>query len=439
MSTLRIRLNCKELTTEFLHARPIAYLNKWVCKNFPNTEFSLRRDGVASEVVNPRQISQMLFAEYRHGEELILETSGDFEDAAAEFFRIVVENFGDFSDNPVKRDEIIKAKLDEYFLSCSDPELDDALHEYKLSRHRRETTHCTALAMLNYRLHDRTAPLLPRIAELFDCRITLTFDLGTGVPFEYVILPSNPEENLDILLSTRIPVAASVRINCAGAKRAEACTAVKAILDNLLECDDWLRSRGTLSTDIEVARDLVMFATQLKNELRTKARVYDPQVSDLLRGDNVYIEAQDSEESRDSALQKVMAPLVMTHGLKYNELIIATHERLALEPIILREGFAVPHASLVNAPRIALSIGIFPNKVAWDGGRKVTLIAYFLFAADTKRTYVDYLQQTAKVFKFSPGLHSQLCQCKTIQNAIGAISDAERLMRHKLLESSANR
>jgi mannitol/fructose-specific phosphotransferase system IIA component (Ntr-type) len=96
------------------------------------------------------------------------------------------------------------------------------------------------------------------------------------------------------------------------------------------------------------------------------------------------------------------------------------------QPVVLREGFAIAHATMDRNPRLAITFGIFPSGVMWkESGERVNLIAMVLCAEDTYGTWRDYLKKFAIVFRARPELQGRLIASKSADEFLRELREAE--------------
>lgn len=88
---VRCKLSCIERTSDVIHARNAAFLSS-LCAKFPNTNFRIVRGTelpeASREPVDPKEYLHLILGCFKHGEEITLEVSGQFEAMAALFFKI---------------------------------------------------------------------------------------------------------------------------------------------------------------------------------------------------------------------------------------------------------------------------------------------------------------------------------------------------------------
>jgi phosphotransferase system HPr-like phosphotransfer protein len=424
MQTCICVLNCRDHVTDGLHMRPASFIVS-LCKAFPEVEFRLfRTEG--EDPVDPTSILDLQIAQFLHGEETKVEVQGRCEIMAARFFKLAWENLGNYGDDPPAGKKRLIELLDAAFLSLEDPDLDDSIAASGIAGiARKKAEEARTVAIINDRLHMVPLVLFPKIIQHFGTETKMAFEVpSSGV--HIFDLHDSEEFDLDHLLSLSAEVGTRVTLISKGPQKLQANEGLKAVLENLWQCDEWLRRRPLNSDASATSLELLAFAERMARNASVEfASVKDPLISNILTEHNVLVNPPSADFGKEDALNQLLAPHARQFGLDVSFVASRLMARGEEDPP-LRDGFAVTHVSLERSPRISLSFGVYPKGVKWGGsGNPVRIIAMILFAEDTRGTYRDFYKKLAIIFRTRPNLQSELLKAKGSREFLEKLREAE--------------
>jgi mannitol/fructose-specific phosphotransferase system IIA component (Ntr-type) len=207
---------------------------------------------------------------------------------------------------------------------------------------------------------------------------------------------------------------------------------MQSVLNNLRQCDQWLRQRkANLDRDV-IVTGLIAYAGNMAQLPKPPGTTpYCPEISSLLSEDRVIVYLPSSSLSKEEVLHQLVA-LLSTHyvTLVEDDVLESVWARERQEPVILRDGLAVPHASIQHGPRIAIAMAIVPKGVQWDASKpNVRIIVLFVFADDTHQTYLDHVGQLAAVFKGNEMLQESLICGRNAREIVRLFRESEHSLR----------
>src|SRR3989442_9146840 len=296
MKTLRCKLNCKH----GLHARPSAFI-AGLCKcqpggwpMFPQTEFRIIRGPKKDPLeVNPKSIIELMSAGFEQGEEVILEVRGKCEIMASEFFKVAWENLANYADEGQAGKTRMAKLIDETFSRIRDPDImAPSGHYMPILRGVRTPRgeECRGIATINDRLHDLSLPMIPLIAKHFGSSLEIAFQAPEQGIFSFTMAAQNGFE-LDLsILDLDIQVGTSITVRTWGPNRANANEAVRAVLQNLWQCDDWVRNqKGADLTSEDTIRHLLEFVECIEKQQSSGfGSIQNPSIRNLLAQNQVF-------------------------------------------------------------------------------------------------------------------------------------------------------
>lgn len=407
--------------------RPGSYICK-LCSRFPDTEFRIFKDGDTTNPVNPKSLPQLQIGQFHNGEEVKVEVEGTSEKLAAAFFKLAWENLGNYADDVVAGKARLDAMIDEAFLHLEDP----TLERIDASTIQKAPEECRSVAVINDRLHLVPVDYLPRISELFGIEAEIAFDEPqSGIQF--FDITDEKRFDIDRLLSMRVDVGTRVTIVTSGKERFKANNAIKSVLENLWQCDEWLRSRRLGANEGKTTKELIDFAGKLTRAASVEfALIRNPLVSNLLTEQHIFVNQPSSKFTKEDVMNQLVAPHARFYGLDVSLVLKCLEERERDESVILREGFAIAHASLERTPRISLSLGVYPKGVLWNEKQNsVNLVVMVLFAEDTYGTYRDYFRKLAMIFRTKPKLQQELTRTADAMEFLRKLREAELSLDHR--------
>jgi phosphotransferase system HPr-like phosphotransfer protein len=183
MKRTHVKIQCHRI----IHARPAAFLLKLRRDSFPKTKIRMFRVGAESEAVRFDSIYSFMYAQFKDGEEVILEVDGGDEKLASDIFRLVLQNMKDPEQATLTTDTVdldrvenhLKNTVDKAFLCMTGQ--DSGAYEDVSIAPRESVSSVREFAYLNDRLHNLTVPMLPTIARFYNCAIELRFETKSGV------------------------------------------------------------------------------------------------------------------------------------------------------------------------------------------------------------------------------------------------------------------
>ncbi len=321
MKRTRVKIQCHRT----IHARPAAFLLELRRDSFPKTKIRMFRVGASeSEAVRFDSIISFMVAEIKDGEEVILEVDGGDEKLASDIFRFVLQNMKDPEQTTLPTEDVnfdgvekyLKNAVDKAFL-CMTGEDSGAYEDVPIAP-RENVGSVEEFAYLNDRLHNLTVPMLPTIARFYNCAIELRFDAKSRTEV-CRLEPTSDELVVRDILRAAPEAGTRITIIASGDQREKACTTMQSVLNNLRQCDQWLRHRkGNLDTDLVVA-ELIAYAGRLAQLPKNAAtNPYCAEISNLLSEDRVIVYLPSSSLSKEEVLHQLVA-LLSTHYAMLDE------------------------------------------------------------------------------------------------------------------------
>lgn len=423
-------LNCIEKGNDVLHGRNSAFL-KTLCDKFPDAEFRLTKfdedTGLPEEPIDLRSVVNIWNGAFRHGDRLRLEVSGKLQVTAAAFLKTALENLSGFSDDPAATTARIVQLNDELNKHLYDPDLDAV--EYV--RVRREdllpaVQECRSLAIINDRLHDVSLPMIPLVAKHFGCELHLGFELADKGVFMFNMGAQNGYTLERRILELDIPIGTRITVITSGANAEKANAAVKNVLQNLWQCDHWIRNRPRDWDAENGAPQVMSYAREMARDFEASyGPARKPRISSLVT-QSTFVNAPGQSFSKHSALEQLASSHARLYDLSVEAILQSIEDVERSQTVVPRPGFAIAHAAMSRTPRISISFGTYPDGVLWserDG--IVKLVAMVICAADTYRTWRDYLREFAVLFRTVPDLQSRLVAARKSTEFIKILRSAE--------------
>jgi phosphotransferase system HPr-like phosphotransfer protein len=292
MRTIKCTLNCEKGGAACLHLRPAAFIAK-LCNVFPRTQFLILRkvaNTKSPKGPNAKSIMELQFGYFMHGEEVTVEVDGECEIMASEFFRVAWENLLDFTEDWPASEERLSRLIDETFSRIHDPDVDNLGGGFTVPSPEtqiKSDMECRSVAVINDRLHNLSLAIIPQIARQFKCRLQIAFEVPMQGIFAFAMesnsQPGSEQHMLEQILQLPIEVGTRITILSWGSNRFTANAAVRNVLQNLWQCDDWLRKRAAPSESEATILELLEFAqktsrrpTKISRRLfRIRARTCD--------------------------------------------------------------------------------------------------------------------------------------------------------------------
>jgi mannitol/fructose-specific phosphotransferase system IIA component (Ntr-type)/phosphotransferase system HPr-like phosphotransfer protein len=426
------RLSCRDSDTTALHLRPITFL-RTLCNKFPATEFRLfKLDKTVDPLGRPadmRNQMDMMISSFHHGEMVVLEVSGKLLVMSATFLRIALENLEGYSDDPVATTANIGRQIDEASIRLYDPDLgepEDPVNPVVREPLEPPKNEHRSIAVINDRLHDVSLVMIPLIAKHFGCELLIAFEHPEKGVFSFAMDQHN-QYNLDkSILDLEIQVGTRITIVTKGSRSVEAGAAVRNVLQNLWQCDHWIRSR-TKNFDSEAAvPGLVEYAREIgRHYSQAYGHAQNPFISNLI-AQSVFVNAPGTPFSKEAALEQLAAPHARRYDLKVAEVVKCVMEVEIKQSVIPRPGFAIVHAAMDWGPRISISLGVYPDGVVWSPNEApINLVAMVICTRGTYNTWRDYLKRFANVFRSVPNLQNQLVASRSSEEFVTVLRNAE--------------
>jgi len=371
---------------------------------------------------------------FHDGEEVLVEMDGEGEALAAQFFRITLENLEGYSDDPPKVHARLRKLIDEAFQRSMKAELitpgSAVLAMSSASTEAGPAEACRGVVAINDRLHNLSLPVLPFVAKHFGVGLEILFDLPEQGIFRFEMNESNQFQlNLDILA---LPVEIGTRITVltTGAKRFAANMAVTNVLQNLWQCDEWIRNQAKGLESSAVINDLLAFAETLQQQRSPEyTSVQNPYISNLVPFHHVFVNDEKSDFSKDEMFIQLAAPHVLRYRLESQVIVQRIKDADAKEQVLLRPGFALAHGTVERAPRISISFGLYPKGITWDAQERIVkLVCLVVVAKDAYGTWRDCLRKLGILFRTHPGLQEQLLASESSRAFCSALQAAETSM-----------
>jgi len=428
VTRIHCKLNCRELQAEVLHARPAAFVAQ-LCKMFPNTFFNLYKKG-GLKPVDPKQALQLILGSFVHGEDVVLEVKGNLRVMAAEFFKVAWENLAGYSDNIAAVKSRILKLIDEAYVRVHDPDLEELDHQLLASNMNGLTSmpeEHRSIAIINDRLHNISLPMIPMIAKYFDSPLEIGFEIPHKGVFLFQMNAENGFELNQQILELNIGVGTAITLLTSGPNRFKTSESVKSVLENLWQCDEWLRGRGNDIDGLSIVPELLAFAKEVGESHNAEyGYVQNPFVSNLLTVRQVLVNPRGMRFQKSEALSQLVSPHAVLHELETSSILKRIQDVEREQPIILRPGFAIAHAAMDRSPRISITFGVYPDGIQWTkDGQMVKLVAMVICARDTHKTWRDYLQKFSTLFRSNPSLQDELITSKRSEDFIAMLRNVE--------------
>jgi mannitol/fructose-specific phosphotransferase system IIA component (Ntr-type) len=288
--------------------------------------------------------------------------------------------------------------------------------------------------VINDRLHNLSLAILPQIARHFKSRVQIAFEVPMRGIFAFAMEPdgeaSSKERMLEQIVQLPIEVGTRITILSWGLNRFKANDAIKNVLQNLWQCDDWLRKRSAPIESDGTILELLEFAERIgQSQSPEYGFIQNPYISNLLTSQHVFINPDTSAFSKEDVLSQLAAAHARIHKLEIASVLDRVKDAEKREPIILREGFSIAHGAMERTPRISITFGVYSKGVSWDSNsRIVRLVSMVVFAKDTYGTWRDYLRKMAIVFRAYPNLQEQLIRSQNSDEFRAKLRQTETAM-----------
>ena len=429
--SVRCTLSCREDALSQLHARNSAFLAK-LCSKFPHTEFSLSKAdpnqnaSALGRPVNLKILMEVMLGEFLHGENVVLEVTGELETIASTFLKIALENLDGYSDDPAGTAERINSLVDKAFDHLFEPDIDVPEEIVSLPKPEPMDTDNRFLAVINDRLHDVSLQMIPLVAKFYDCDLRLCFELPEKGIYFFHMGPNNNYILDPRILECDLQVGARITILTSGNRSHEAGQGIKHILDSLWQCDHWIRSNAKDWNVESGVPALLKYAEQMsKTSDPAYIHVHSPFISNSI-GNNVFINKRGFCISKTDALRQLACPHAQRYGLNLEDVVRRVQEADRVQTVVFRPHLAIAHAAMDRNPRISISFGVYPDGIDWDAeNHEVRLVAMVICAQDTYKTWADYRRRFAKIFRSNKRLVLDLIEAGSADNFIKLLKSAE--------------
>jgi phosphotransferase system HPr-like phosphotransfer protein/mannitol/fructose-specific phosphotransferase system IIA component (Ntr-type) len=426
------KLSCLDKAGPPLHGRPISFLIG-LCDKFPHTEFRLSKEDRTSDDlswrVDMKSLINMMQGAFQDGDTVILEVRGKTEVMASTFLKIALENLDGYADDPAATRAKITTLIDEVSSRIYDPDLDDlddVIVQKSLEDLLPIDREYRVVAVINDRLHDVSLPMIPLIAKHFGCDLQIGFELPNKGVFLFNMGPQNAYNLERRILDLEIQVGTKITVVASGTRGEEAGAAVKSVLQNLWQCDYWIRSRAKDWDSEAAVSHLINYAREMARHFSPAyGHVQNPFISNLITR-SVFVNTAGQSFSKELALEQLAASHARLYDLPLAEILKRVKEVERKQTVVPRPGFAIAHAAMERSPRISISFGVYPDGVLWskeDG--MVKLVAMVLCAHDTYKTWRDYLKRFSILFRSVPSLQSQLVSTRKSAEFVDVLRTAE--------------
>lgn len=413
----RAKLNCAQSDRNDLHFRNTAYITK-LCTAFPETEFKIIR-GNDDETLDPKDYYSFATAQLHHGEVVTIEVSGALEVMAGEFLKVVLENLAGYCDDT----RAVKAKLmkliDSVFWKVFDPDLADIMSPLDFASRidtPRVSDESRIVVAINDRLHDLTIPMIPRIAQQFECSLTLALALGDKGVFLFTMSAENQFHLDPLIVDLDVGVGTQITIFSRGSNREAAARAVASVLQNLWQCDRWLRLRPRQKFHEKgTVEQLIQYAQELSKMPKVGYDiVVRPFISNVLTIRNIIINPTGRVLTKEAVIRQLSESAARELGIDATLIEDCVSKVESVTSIVPKPGFAMLHGAMDWGPRLFIAFGVYPAGVDWSAEHTpVKLVAMFVCARDTHRTWRDYMKRINLVFRKHPKLQDALVAAKS--------------------------
>jgi phosphotransferase system HPr-like phosphotransfer protein/mannitol/fructose-specific phosphotransferase system IIA component (Ntr-type) len=426
-----VTLNCASQggAQTHLHWRPCGLIARF-CLSFPNTEFLFRKHETP-DAVSGKSIFDMVSAQFCHEDVLEIEVSGESEIMASACLKVICENLQDYGNDEERGKNHLNGLVLETMNETFDPEFihsHDSIYLLTQFATKSDRTQARGVAVINDRLHDISLFAIPMVAKHHRSNIRLQFDSVDSGIFTFEILAANDFCLDPGLIEVVIPPGTRITITADGDKGGEAVKALTLILENLWQCDDWLRRKHSRLNRPEIVRDLIAHANEV-SKLQIKANKYvnNPYISELLTKQCIAFESPGMAKNKAGVFSQMAGIHSRLHGLDEAQLLKAVSEPERPQSVELRHGFALLHTAVSFGPRLSLSFGIYPTGINWEGFEQpVKLVAMVVFSHDTYRTWRECMKKFAVLFREVPSLLPRLIACQTANDFLVTFREAER-------------
>ncbi len=425
-------VRCEE--TLNLHARPAATVSS-IAQLFPNTVIKIVREHSNKiRVVNAHLIMELLLAMISNGEKIKIRTFGEHKHFAGDCMKIALENLrpvslpGDVNESSRSVQETVYEKVDYYFRALNNSKA-ESFRQNAMQQLMPENIAFTIEATINDNFHQTTTPALVYAVSEYVCKTTLKFSTNGSKPHKITIDPRDKDAAFADILEIDPPPGTMFSISTLGKNRINAAHAIAAILNNLKECDSWLRQKGNTQDIDSVIVELIKFAKEFdaaKSGIAFSPPTY--YMSDVMTEQGVLVFSKEMLYPKHEALRQLVNPHAAAYGLDYKKIYEAFLRQEEEMPLLLEYGLAMTHITLPQGPRVSFSLGVFPRGVNWidgdDGSAKI--VCMFVTATDTHRTYLNYNAQLMKILDFDSALVERIVNSNNSRDVITEIIATER-------------
>lgn len=429
------KLACRDNRTDVLHFRAAHFL-VCLCSAFPKTQFRIVRHGMSAnaeaEIVDPKNLLGLILGGFKDGEEVTLEVTGELQVMGAEFFKVSWEHLDHYSEDVTVANSRLSKLIGHAFSGLIDPDLPEiGLGTWFIPPRGSEkpairSQECRRLATINDRLHNLSLPMIPLIAKHFNSRLQISFELPEKGIFSFTMEPANEFHLGGRILELKVEVGTRITIAACGEKAEVCANSVRDILQNLWQCDEWIRRRAKDFDSVDVA-ELLQFATVMRKSQRSDyGYVQSPFISNLLTRRHVFINRRGMAPSKREVLDQLALAHARLHGLEFSSILERIEEVERKQSIVLCPGFTVAHAAMDRKPRIAIVFGTYPDGVKWsDNEPAAKLVVMVLCARDTYGTWRDVLKRFAVIFRGNLDLQANLIAAEDPATFLALLRRAE--------------
>ncbi len=422
-------------TPHGLHSRPALYV-KTVCDLFPETEFKIVRGQSAArrKEVDPKSFMALFSSGILAGEFVELQVSGRNEALAMAFVKAAWETIriedapgragaGNATelDQPDVRAAVYESLL-EVSEGMDDPDKHAILAAARVHLMPDGVT-TRKVAVLQRRFSQITAALLAMISRHYGCQIELMYEIGEQGIHRCEILPDDMGSFLALLMKP--PLAGSKITVCArGDKSPLAARVLTVVLENLEECETWLRGHTTESDDT-IVTCMAGFARGLPSAVDTfpppsKARRSVFPTVQGFHSTHVMVD-------KELALRSLCEQLQQPTDVDARTLLKSVQDRERSMPTYLTEGLAIPHAVDLDIRQHTIALGVYSSGVPWDVDQnRAYLVFMSAVAKNAQQEYLAYIARLATMFVKHIGLRKELFQAQSADEANRILRAAEQ-------------
>ena len=248
--------------------------------------------------------------------------------------------------------------------------------------------------------------------------------------FWFAMGPENSFELNMRILELPIEVGTRITVLTNGLQRFSANHLVKTTLENLWQCDEWLRKQRVGRDEEILVKNFVAFVEKTHRTRSSEySYVHKPFISNLLSIQHVFINSVTSQFSKDEVINQLATAHAHTHNLDVSFIVEQIRNTERTSPMLLWKRLAIAHATMERNPRISIVFGTYPNAVFWtDVGDHVKIVCIVLCAKDAYGTWRDCLKKMSILCREQPNVLDELVASRTQDEFLAILRQAELSM-----------